>query len=173
VAANSLWGVTPRVSVELACQSRGAADVVSGCLRLLAGEDVDLALLQSLGGPNAGLDGPAAQRYWLRVWGARGLLWAWDDSAASAVVAALGDEHWRVREMAAKVVARHRVDEALPALAALRGDPYARVRQAAERALRRLTDQPADPRAPASESNATARLCRSVMPIPVCSPATA
>ena len=33
--------------------------------------------------------------YWVRTWGARGLLYVWDDSAAPAVVAGLDDEHWR------------------------------------------------------------------------------
>jgi len=66
-------------------------------------------------------------RYWLRVWGARGLLWAWDDAAAPATIAALDDDAWRVREMAAKVVGRHLVDDAIPALEQLRDDPVPRV----------------------------------------------
>jgi hypothetical protein len=55
------------------------------------------------------------------------------------VVAAVDDEHWRAREMALKVVARHRVDDALDAAEARRDDPVERVRQSAERALLRLT----------------------------------
>jgi hypothetical protein len=50
----------------------------------------------------------------------------------------MADEHWRVREMAAKVAARHLVDEATTALADLRDDSVPRVRAAAERALVRL-----------------------------------
>ena len=41
--------------------------------------------------------------YWVRTWGARGLLYVWDDSAAPAVVAGLDDEHWRPAEMCLKV----------------------------------------------------------------------
>lgn len=63
----------------------------------------------ALGGPGAAKfpDGePHGDSYWLRVWGARGLLWAWDDLAGDAIDVALRDEAWRVREMALKVVAR-------------------------------------------------------------------
>jgi hypothetical protein len=103
---------------------------------------VDPALLLALAGPGAGtfLDGqPHDDTYWLRVWGARGLLWAWDDSARPAVRQALGDEHWRVREMAAKVVARHELGDTLPVVADLRDDPVPRVRAAATRAVAVLT----------------------------------
>jgi len=54
------------------------------------------------------------------------------------VEAALHDDAWRVREMALKVVARHRLDETLTAVAGLQEDPVARVRTAASRALFRL-----------------------------------
>jgi HEAT repeat protein len=139
VAARSLWGLTPRQSVELECARRGTAEVVAGCAALLAGGTADERLVLALGGPaaHAVLDG--AQQYWLRVWGARGLLYAWDGQAADTVTAALADEHWRVREMAAKVVRRHRLGEALPAVAALEHDPVPRVRAAAARALATLT----------------------------------
>jgi hypothetical protein len=61
------------------------------------------------------------------------------DAATDAIIGALGDHAWRVREMAAKVVARHRVGRALDAIAALRMDPVPRVRAAAERAVVLLT----------------------------------
>jgi HEAT repeat protein len=129
--------------VESACRERGEAEVVRGCIGLLSGRDVDAGLVRALGGPGAArfLDSPPQQRYWLRVWGARGLLWVWDSSATPSIVEALADEAWRVREMAAKVVARHLVDDALPGLAVLDNDPVPRVRAAASRALRRLTEQ--------------------------------
>jgi HEAT repeats len=135
--------MTPKQSVEAECARRGTAAVAAGCAALLIGEDADDALIIALAGPPARyvLDtGPApVHRYWLRVWGARGLLYAWDDTARPAVLAALADGHWRVREMAAKVVARHLVGEALPAVAGLAGDPVPRVRQTAQRAIARLT----------------------------------
>jgi len=77
------------------------------------------------------------------------LLHAWLDHAAEtgaapceatdAIIGALGDHAWRVREMAAKVVAAHRIGQALDAVAALRDDPSPRVRAAAERAVVLLT----------------------------------
>ena len=87
------------------------------------------------------LDGREGGRtgYWPRVWGARALLYAWDVSAEPAIVRATGDAHWRVREMAAKVIARRLVDVGLEAVVALRDDPVPRVRAAAERALVALT----------------------------------
>jgi hypothetical protein len=47
-----------------------------------------------------------------------------------------------VRELAAKVVARHRIDDALSAMADLQEDPVPRVRSAAGRALAALTASP-------------------------------
>lgn len=113
---------------------------MSGCIDLLGGNYADEDLLSALGGPMAQfvLDGHE-RPYWFRVWAARGLLWAWDDSALPAMVQATADESWRVREMAAKVIARHQLGDALDAVAMLRDDPVARVRAASERALVILT----------------------------------
>jgi hypothetical protein len=134
--------LSPRDRVEAECARRGGAAVVEGCVRLLYGDFADTRLISVLGGATAAwaLDGDREERrYWFRVWGARGLLWAWEDSALDAIVAATGDEAWRVREMAAKVVARHLVGDALEAVAGLRDDPVPRVRAAATRAVARLT----------------------------------
>jgi len=60
--------------------------------------------------------------YWLKVWAARGLLWNWDEAAGPTVLTALDDEAWRVREMALRVVARHRVRDAATAVARLEKD---------------------------------------------------
>jgi hypothetical protein len=143
----SHWGMTPRQSVERECGRRGTPEVVAGCITLLEGGDADYDLVYAVGGPAAdSVLGPHPrrdQRYWLRVWGARALLYAWDHGAqgraVAAVVAALGDEAWRVREMAAKVVAGRKLGDALAAVAGLRGDPVPRVRAAAERAVAALT----------------------------------
>jgi hypothetical protein len=116
--------------------------VVAGCVRLINGDDTDAGLIQLLGGRSApwALDpgGGPERRYWFRVWATRGLLWAWEDSALGGLRTALRDEAWRVRELAAKVVARHLVGDALPLVAALRDDPVPRVRAAAHRAVHRL-----------------------------------
>lgn len=105
-------------------------------------DPVDPQLVLALGGPGADklLDGqPHADSYFLRVWGLRGLLWAWDDTALPELRLALGDEAWRVREMAFKVIARHLLGDFVPDAAAARDDPAPRVRHAAHRALMSLT----------------------------------
>lgn len=73
--------------------------------------------------------------YWIRVWAARGLLYVWDDSVVPAVVSGLHDDHWRVREMCAKVCRLHRIGEAAENLERLASDAVPRVRIAAVRAL--------------------------------------
>jgi hypothetical protein len=135
-----LWGVTPEQSVVAECARRGIPAVVSGCILILEGGESDDALMLALGGPHArlvlaGQEGGRAG-YWPRVWAMRGLLYVWDDVATSAVIAATNDESWRVREMAAKVFRRHRLEGAFDAVARLQDDPVARVQAAAERAVR-------------------------------------
>jgi hypothetical protein len=140
----AIWRLTPRQSVAAECQRRGKPAVISGCIDLLNGRhDVDDALVLALGGPPAqsvlggGAGGKAG--YWPRVWAARGLLHAWDDRATAVIIQATTDDAWRVREMAAKVIARHRIGDALTAVAQLRNDQVPRVRAAAERAVVILT----------------------------------
>jgi hypothetical protein len=129
--ARSGWELTPRQSVELECARRGESAVVTGCIALLRGQDVDDGLIH---------DSPRQRnQYWRRVWGARGLLYAWTPRAAAAIVGGLSDEHWRVREMAAKVIAKREIGEALHEVTTLREDPVPRVRAAAERAIVVLT----------------------------------
>lgn len=139
----SHWELTPKQSIELECARRGRAQLVSGCVALLRGQDVDDDLVIALGGPGARtiLDsGPKpVYLYWLRVWGARGLLHAYSGEAEEAVLEALADEHWRVREMAVKVIARYRIGAGLEAVAELRDDSVPRVRAAADRAVVLLT----------------------------------
>jgi hypothetical protein len=134
---------TPRQGIEAECRRRGKPAVVSGCIDLLEGREVDDGLVLALGGPPAeyvltGREG-GKEGYWPRVWAARGLLHAWDDRATAAIVRATTDDAWRVREMAAKVIARHQVGEARQAAAGLRDDDVPRVRLAAERAVAALT----------------------------------
>ncbi|WP_020580090.1 HEAT repeat domain-containing protein [Actinopolymorpha alba] len=142
MARGSLWGTTPREHIEAECVRRGRESVLADCLALLRGE-TDPALLTSLTGPGTAekyFDGAEhSDTYWFRVWALRGLLWSWDARAIDCVRTALTDGSWRVREMAAKVVARHLVEEASSEVADLMDDPVPRVRQAAERALIRLS----------------------------------
>ena len=90
---------------------RGASDDV-------AGEDLELAVV--LGGlrDSGWLAGgkPPGHSYWARAWAARALLYVWQDSATDAVVGALADEHWRVRELAAKVVRLRELADAVDRL---------------------------------------------------------
>lgn len=135
--------VSPRLRIEAECTRRGLRSFVQSCSDVLLGEDGDTALILVLGGPHArlilGNGVPADQAYWFRVWAARGLLWAWDDVGTDAIRRALGDPAWRVREMAAKVVARNQLGDLLPAVLVLRTDPTDRVRSAAGRAVAVLT----------------------------------
>ncbi|MGN6176742.1 MAG: HEAT repeat domain-containing protein [Streptosporangiaceae bacterium] len=140
----AIWRLTPRQNIAAECQQRGKPAVVSGCIDLLQGRPgVDDTLVLALGGPPAQdvLGGYAGGKagYWPRVWAARGLLHAWDNRATAAIIQATTDDAWRVREMAAKVIARHRIGVAFTAVAELRNDQVPRVRAAAERATVILT----------------------------------
>ena len=81
---------TPRQNIAAECQRRGKSAVVSGCIDLLEGREVDDGLILALGGPAAEyvLSGHEGGRegYWPRVWAARGLLYAWDDGATAAII---------------------------------------------------------------------------------------
>ena len=137
-------GDTPRTRIASECRRRGTPAIVTGCVALLSGQPVDDELILALGGEpgRSVLDGYNGGRsgYWPRVWAARALLYGWDEDAAGAVIAATRDDAWRVREMAAKVIAHQRVGDALQAVARLRTDPVPRVRDAAERAVRILAE---------------------------------
>jgi hypothetical protein len=136
--------VTPRRRIEAACRALGHDEVIRRCVGLLEGDDLDTDFLVALGGsPAARLlaEGvPELQSYWLHVWALRGLLWASPGDRADVLRRALEDDHWRVREMACKVIARHLVDDLFDAVVGLHADRVARVRAAAERACRRLAD---------------------------------
>ena len=134
--------VTPKERVEAECARRGRQELIAGCVRLVGGDYDDAVLIRALvpDGSATFFDGQHHDdEYWFRVWGMRGLLWAWDGAALPALRTGVGDEAWRVREMAAKVVARNLVGDALPLMAGLRDDPVPRVRAAAERAVAALT----------------------------------
>ncbi len=132
---------TPRSRIRAAVDRLGEVEFARRCLRLLAGTEWDGALIEILGGASAphvlagGEGGPDG--HWPKTWALRAFLYAWDPAAGTAVVAACGDDHWRVREMAAKVLAKRPVEtvEAERALEALTHDDHERVAAAAARAL--------------------------------------
>jgi HEAT repeats len=130
--------------IDAECAAHGRDHVVDGCVAILQASGIDEDLVLVLGGEHgalvvAGGDGGLAG-YWPRVWAARGLLHCWAPRAEPALQHALGDDAWRVREMAAKVVARHGVGACFDEVLGLRDDAVPRVREAALRAVRRLTE---------------------------------
>jgi hypothetical protein len=134
------WGLTPKQSVLFECERRTPGAVVHDCVAILSGKKPDADFLRALAGPSAEtvLEGRAGglEGYWPRVWAARGLLHVWDDTATEAIIGATTHESWRVREMAAKVIASHHVVAAIDAVVVLLDDENARVRGAAARAFR-------------------------------------
>jgi hypothetical protein len=131
---------TPASRVSDAISTLGEAEVVERAIALLAGFNVGQEFLIVAGGTHAKgiLDG-APPLYWPEVWGARVLLYAWNDSAVDAVLAGLQNRAWRVREMCTRVAVAH----SLPAAELLRElltDDTARVRAASARALGALGD---------------------------------
>jgi hypothetical protein len=79
--------------------------------------------------------------YWVRTWGARGLLYVWEDVAGPPVVAGLEDEHWRPAEMCLKVSTKRELGEAGPRAAELAvGGELPRVRVQALRTLGAVGD---------------------------------
>jgi hypothetical protein len=128
--------------VEELAERLGQGRFTRVCLDLLAGADRTdyVAELRYLTGHpwqpgDATFDPAVWSDYWLRTWGARGLLHVWDEAATDAVVAGLGDEHWRPAEMCLKVAARHGVAGTGDGAATLASHELPRVRAAAMRAL--------------------------------------
>ncbi|SMQ75225.1 HEAT repeat-containing protein [Plantibacter sp. VKM Ac-1784] len=119
--------------------------VVERCVSLLAGRYEGEDFLRVVGGHHAeGILGGAPALYWPELWGTRALLHVWDDSATAPVVGALGNQAWRVREMAARVCAERRIGD-VAALAPLLSDDHARVRAAGARALAVVGGEDAKP----------------------------
>jgi hypothetical protein len=120
----------------------GVPRFVAVCTDLMSGADREeyVEELRGLTGhgwqPGDGVfDRDAWPDYWVRSWGARGLLHVWDEVATDAVVRGLGDEHWRPAEMCLKVAAKHDVAGTGDGAAALASHQLARVRTQAMRAL--------------------------------------
>lgn len=137
-AVGTIGGVTPAERVRAACARLGTDAVVRWCVRTLTGGPWEGEVLDAIGGTAAHDPEWMAKpvnHYWPRVWAARALLYTWLPYAAPAVVGALSDEAWRVREMAAKVARLRELGEAADLLSTLVDDGTARVRIAAIRAL--------------------------------------
>jgi hypothetical protein len=129
---------TPRDLVTELGIRVGEAIAARWCAELLAGGDPHdfVGMLPYLGRNTAvAAFDPAWHAYWPRTWGARGLLYVWDDSVAGQVVAGLADEHWRPAEMCLKVATGHQIGEAGPAAILLVDHDLPRVRVNAVRCL--------------------------------------
>lgn len=115
----------------------GEAETVGFCVELLRGAHQweHLPELAYLTGHLYTAADPCWHEYWGRTWGARGLLYVWDDSATPAVVAGLGDDHWRPAEMCLKVTTKREIGEAGPCAARLLAAELPRVRAQAVRCL--------------------------------------
>jgi len=120
----------------------GAPAYISACVDLLEGAPREryVVELRCLTGhawqPGDAVLSPTSWGdFWVRSWGARGLLHVWHDSATAAVVVGLGDEHYRPAEMCLKVAARHEVAGTGDGAARLAGHDLPRVRAQAMRAL--------------------------------------
>ncbi|MBF4461206.1 HEAT repeat domain-containing protein [Rathayibacter sp. VKM Ac-2878] len=102
---------------------------------LLGGGYEGESFLLTVGGEHAeGILKGAPSLYWPELWGARALLYVWDEQAADAVTAGLVNPAWRVREMCARVCAE-RVLGGQKRLARVTTDEHPRVRAAGARAL--------------------------------------
>jgi hypothetical protein len=120
----------------------GRTRFVEVCVDLLSGADRTAYVpeLRYLTGHSweAGdsvLDHDAWKDYWVRTWGARGLLHCWHDTATGPVVTGLDDEHYRPAEMCLKVSAKHDVAGSGPGAARLTRHELPRVRANAVRVL--------------------------------------
>lgn len=134
---------TPDVPLEAPIGARisaaidrfGGADTIDRAIALLSGTNAGDEFLLYVGGEHARgvLDG-APPLYWPELWGARALLYTWDESAVPAVTAGLTNQAWRVREMCVRVAVARGLEVA-DILIDLLADVSPRVRAASVRAL--------------------------------------
>ncbi|RFA18141.1 HEAT repeat domain-containing protein [Subtercola boreus] len=126
--------------LDASAERDGTAGTARRARALLEGAYEGEEFLRVVGGPHAeGILNGAPALYWPELWGARALLYVWDDSAAPAVVMGLTNQSWRVREMCAKVCALRALGTPQH-FARLTTDEHARVRAAAARALAEVGD---------------------------------
>lgn len=121
--------------LNTAAREEGEPSVARRARVLLEGGYEGEDFLRIVGGTHAeGILSGAPALYWPELWGARALLYVWDDSAKRTVIAALGNQSWRVREMCAKVCAAREIGE-IAEIGVLTTDEHPRVRSAGARAL--------------------------------------
>jgi len=145
-APRSLEAPIAELVPELVAQV-GEDAVVDACIDLLAGADrggyLDVLpyLTRHSFAPGAAAADPARwPAYWVRTWGARGLLHVWRERAEVPVVAGLADEHWRPAEMCLRVATLRGIGPAGDGAARLTTHERARVRDQALRTLAAVGD---------------------------------
>ncbi|GAB3821291.1 hypothetical protein GCM10028799_32480 [Kribbella italica] len=132
--------------VQVACAQYGEEVVVGWCVALLTGEisgedayGPDLPKLVAITGSTnpGGWKHPVdpVNYYWVRVWAARVLMYAWQDDAVDALRAVADDPAWRVREHVARITAQRELGELVDALIPMLTHELPRIRAAAVRAV--------------------------------------
>jgi HEAT repeat protein len=124
----------------MAMERLGEEEAISLLCSLMAG-DVAMAELEvepwrGLLGDIAGIDtgwvrSSDRHEYWPRAWASRALCYVGDQRATTALIAATGDEHWRVRMNAVRALGIIGGDGAADAVMAASHDAHPRVRSAA------------------------------------------
>jgi len=119
--------------IATAVETLGYTTLVDWAMRLLsqvtepnAENDPDIKLLGGM---------EAIEPYMARVWAGQALLHAWHHKAEDAVVTALDDDDWQVREIAAQLVGHHELAHVSKLVELLTDDAYPHVRIAAARAI--------------------------------------
>jgi len=126
---------SPADRIAAAVTAYGERETIERAAALLGGVNAGEEFLLYVGGVHAqGLLNGAPALYWPELWGARALMYVWDDSASIAIQAGLTNQAWRVREMCAKVVALRELPFS-EFLTPMLTDDVPRVRAAAARAL--------------------------------------
>lgn len=121
--------------IQAAIDHYGEQVVEQKAIALLRGENAGKDFLLYAGGRHGlGILDGAPPLYWPELWGARALLFVWDDSATPHVLAGLSNRAWRVREMCLRVVQERNIP-AVSDIVRLTTDDNSRVRAAALRAL--------------------------------------
>jgi hypothetical protein len=95
--SRSIWGLTPRQSIQLACARRGEAGVVSRCVELLAARDVDdeLALQSAARQRDRSWTAVSSTGWWCGPWG---LAVCVGGHSLAFRAGRLADDSWRIRK---------------------------------------------------------------------------
>lgn len=141
---------TPEIGTHSLVNRLGEASSVEILVRLLGGSvpmgDLVLApyrrVLLDIGDGHAErlMADESGRRlvHWPRAWAARALAYVGNKDVGTALLAALGDAHWRVRMTAIQTIGRLGIEGATPQLLGRLDDEHPRVRSATVLALERV-----------------------------------